>query len=195
MVCACTATSLSRCSLPTGLTVHTVADFAMDSAPSEGIEARPGPSGLSIHATVAVTVHCTGNGHSSNGSLSDTPKRPRKRSRRPKTWQRAAAKAKRARGEEYVSPSTGKTVAARSTGPPCSCKQKCFDRFTDREKASVVRSFYALENKELQDAHLFGLIHASSVQRGRPRTGGVKTVRQATHTYMVSMDIGYRLLL
>ena len=171
----------------TGLTVDTVADFAIDSAPSEAHR----PSGLSIYATVAVTVQCTGNGHSSNGSSSDTPKRPRKISRRPETWQRAAAKAKRARGEEYVSPSTGKTVAARSTGPLCSCKQKCFHRFTDREKASAVRSFYALENKELQDVHLFGLIHASSVQRRRPRTGGVKTVRQATHTYMVSMAIGY----
>lgn len=66
---------------------------------------------------------------SSNVS-SDTPLRPRKRPRRPKTWKRVVAKAKRARGEEYVSPSTGKVVAARKTGPSCCCKRKgCFDLF------------------------------------------------------------------
>ena len=89
-------------------------------------EARPGPSGVSIHATVAVTIRCTGNGHSSNGSSSDTPKRPRKRPRRPETWKCEVAKSTRARGEEYVSPATGKTVSARTTGPPCTCKQKCW---------------------------------------------------------------------
>ena len=143
---------------------------------------HPGPSGLSsglsIHATVALTIVCARNGRSSNGS-SDTPQQPRKRPRRPETWKRAAAKAKRARGEEYVSPSTGKTVTARKTGPPCSCKQKCFDRFTLGERADVVRSFYDLDDKDL---HLFGL---NAVKRRRPRAGG-KTPKLATYTYTVS---------
>ena len=104
---------------------------------------------------------------------------PRKR---PETWKRAAAKAKRARGEEYVSPSTGKTVAARTTGPPCSCKQKCVDRFTLGERADVVRSFYDLDDKDLQDSHLFGLIRPNAVKRRRPRAGG-KTPRLATYLH------------
>ena len=58
------------------------------SARSESSEPRAGPSGLSIHASVALTIECTGNGHSTNGSSSDTPKRPRKRARRPDTWKR-----------------------------------------------------------------------------------------------------------
>ena len=158
----------------------------------EDHEPRPGPSGLSsglsIHATVALTIECAGNGRSSNGS-SDTPQRPRKRPRRPETWKRAAAKAKRARGEEYVSPSTGKTVAARTTGPPCSCKQKCFDRFTLGERADVVQSFYDLDDKDLQDSHLFGLIRPNAIKRRRPRAGG-KTPRLATYTYTVSAHAG-----
>ena len=62
-------------------------------------EARPGPSGISIHATVAVTIQCAGNGHSSNSTSSDTPRRPRKRPRKPETWKREVAMSKRARGK------------------------------------------------------------------------------------------------
>ena len=164
--------------------MKTHADMDTD-RPSDCSQPRPGPSGLSIHATIALTVQCTGNGQSTNGSSSDTPFCPRKRPRRPHTWKRAVAKAKRARGEEYVSPSTGETVSARKTGPPCNCRLKCFQRFSHREKAEVLQSFYALANEDLQDAHLFGLIRPSCIKRRRPR-GGVKSPRQATYTYTVS---------
>ena len=96
------------------------------------------------------------------------------------------AKAKRARGEEYLSPSTGETVLARKTGPACSCRLKCFERFSQNEKAVILRSLYKLGNKDLQDAHLFGLIHASAVKRRRPRLG-VKNPRLATYSYMVNV--------
>ena len=155
--------------------------------PTNGGQPRPGPSGLSIQATVALTVHYTGNGQST-GSSSDTPSRPRKRPRRPHTWKRVVAKAKRARGEEYVSPSTEKTVAARKTGPPCNCRLKCFQRFSRREKDDMLESFYALASKDLQDAHLFGLIRPSCVKRRRPRTGGV-TPRRASYSYTVSKHV------
>ena len=158
------------------------------SARSKSSEPRAGPSGLSIHASVALTIECTGNGHSTNGSSSDTPKRPRKRARRPDTWKREVAKAKRARGEEYVSPSTGKAVAARTTGPPCTCRLKCFERFSQREKQDMIQAFYKLEDKNLQDSHLFGLIRSRTVKRRRPRGGGVKSPRLATYTYTVSLS-------
>lgn len=38
----------------------------MDTAPSESSEPLPGPSGLSIHVAVALTIACTGNGHPTN---------------------------------------------------------------------------------------------------------------------------------
>ena len=131
----------------------------MDMVLIENSGRLPGPSGLT---TVALTIQCTGNGHSTNGSSSDTTKCPRKRTQRPEAWKRAVANSKRARGEEYVSLSTGKMVAARTTGPPCSCRLKYFECFNQREKANVLQSFYQLGNKELQDAQLFGLIHPSS---------------------------------
>ena len=52
------------------------------------------------------------------------PQQPRKRPRRPETWKHSVAKAKRPRGEEYVSPSTGKKVPA-CTGIPSSCCKRC----------------------------------------------------------------------
>ena len=42
---------------------------------------------------------------------------------------RNVAKAKQVKREAYISPTTGKTVAARDTGPACQCKRKCYDAF------------------------------------------------------------------
>ena len=146
-----------------------------------------GPSGLCIQATIAISLQSAGNGHSTNGSGSDTPRRPRKRPRRPDTWRRTVTKTKRAKGEEYVSPITGKTVLARTTGPDCMCKRKCFEKVTETERASVLKQ---LANKDLQDSHLFGLIQASPVKRRRPRGATVaKTARKATYTYSVSAGL------
>ena len=151
---------------------------------------QPGPSGLCIEATVAVTIHSTGNGHSTNGSSSDTPVRQRKRQRKPESWKRTVAKTKRARGQEYTSPSSGKTVPARRTGPDCKCKRRCFDQLSESERASILKSFYQLSNKDLQDAHLFGLVHSKPIKRRRLRgETTVKTPRQATYSYAVSTCI------
>ena len=49
------------------------------------------------------------------------------------------AKVKRTRGEVYISPSTGKEVEARKTGPPCRCKHKYFDQFTTEEKEGIIK--------------------------------------------------------
>ena len=146
-------------------------------------ENRPGPSGLSsglsIHATVALTMETAalltvpvtplsdlGSGH---GGRRPGNERPRER--------------------EGRSTCLHLPVAARTTGPPCSCKQKCFDRFTPGERADVVQSFYDLDDKDLQDSHLFGLIRPNAVKRRRPRAGG-KTPRLATYTYTVSAHAG-----
>ena len=152
------------------------------------LEAVPGPSrAMRVHQLASTAGK---NGTSSNGS-SDTPLRPRKRLRRPETWKKVAAKAKRARGEEYVSPSTGKVVAARRTGPSCRCKRKrCFDLFTEEEREGLIRDFNALGDKQLQDAHLFGLIKGVEVKKRRPRACRIsssKTPRRATYTYHVSI--------
>ena len=72
-----------------------------------------------LHGTTSATVTETGGGSSTNGS--ETPIRPRKRTRNPESWKKNVAKAKRAKGEECVSPTTGKTIPARKAGPACKC--------------------------------------------------------------------------
>ena len=148
-----------------------------------------GPSEVCIEATVALTVQLTGNGESTSTS-SDTPRRPRKRPRRPESWKKTVAKTKRAKGEEYVSPTTSKTVPARVTGPDCRCRRKCFQRIQEGERASILTAFYQLGNKNLQDAHLFGLIRSNPVKRRRPRgaRGGRDASHRAVYAYSVSMN-------
>ena len=158
------------------------------SAQMASLDNVAGPSGLCIEATVALTLRAAQNGSSTKGST-DTPKRPRKRPRKPEMWTRAIAKAKRAKGEEYTSPSTGKTVLVRTTGPDCKCKRRCFERISENERASILKEFYQLANKDLQDAHLFGLIQSNPVKRRRPREAAMTRavhVGHAAYTYSVS---------
>lgn len=157
---------------------------------SANLPSDPGPSQVrpvQVHELASEAVQAAGNG-GSNGS-SDTPVRPRKRPRRPTTWKKAVAKVKRARGEAYVSPSSGKLVPERSTGPSCRCRNKCFDLFSHEEKQAIIRDFNMTAEKQLQDAHLFGLIKSKEVVRRRPRLSGGKgnAPRRATYTYYVSV--------
>lgn len=132
----------------------------------EAVNVGAGPSGLLIHTSVHIAVDTMGNGHSTNGS--ETPKRPKKRPGRPEKWKNVA-KSKRAKGEPYVSPSTGKTVPAHSTGEACNCRNKCYDLLSQEEKEWVIEAFKALSNKDLQDAHFFGLIKSRDVKDDQDR--------------------------
>ena len=154
------------------------------------IDCVAGPSGLNLpptgHDVAYTAIMEAGGGQSSNGGSSNgTPFRPRKRPRRPETWKRNVAKWKRVKGEEYVSPTTGIVVPARKTGPLCKCKKKCYELFSNDEKTEIIKAFNSLSNKELQDAHLFGLISSTEVKRRRPRGDSGKT-RRATYIYHVS---------
>lgn len=152
-------------------------------------EAIPGPSRAPfprVHEVASMAVRAAANG-SSNGS-SDTPGRPRKRPRRPETWKKNAAKLKRAKGERYTSPSTGKVIEERRTGAACRCKRrKCFDQFSEEEMEGIIEDFNDIANKELQDAHLFGLIRPVEVKRRRPRRGSASKTRRANYSYNVSL--------
>ena len=68
-------------------------------------------------------------------------------------WQRV----KQAKGK----PSTGETVSARKTGPSCGC----FDYFSESEKIGLIKDFNKIRDKNLQDAHLFGLTVSEEVKK------------------------------
>ena len=121
----------------------------------------------------------------SSSSVSSTPARPRKRKRQPEMWKKNVAKAKRARGESYTSPSTGKVVESAKPGPPCKCKKLCYTKFTDDERNKIFTCFWELGDKAVQDAYLHGLIRVRKVARRRPRKSS-SSPREATYVYVVS---------
>ena len=51
------------------------------------------------------------------------------------------AKSKQARGESYISPSTGKTVASAKPGPPCRCKNNVIPSLQMMKDGRYIQSF------------------------------------------------------
>ena len=74
-----------------------------------------------------------------SGTTSGTRKRPRNE----ELWARNQAKRLRNLGEEYTSYKTGKKVAARQVGPPCSCRQQCFVRIGEKNINALFKEFWA----------------------------------------------------
>ena len=159
---------------------------ASSSTSTEDFIHRPRGRGVSesrLHGATSAVVTETGGGSSTNGR--ETPSTPRKRIRNPESWKNVA-KAKRARGEEYMSPTTGKTIPAHKPGPSCKCRRKCYEMVSERERAIILKQFNGLANQEIQDAYFFGLISSTEVKRRRARTH-TKIPRRAMHIYRVSI--------
>ena len=89
----------------------------------------------------------------------------------------------RAKGEAYVSQSTGQVVEAAKPGPPCSCKRRCFSKFTEEERKSC---FWGLGGKSMQDAYFHGLIRVRKVAHRRPRAAqSSRSPRETSFVYVV----------
>ena len=130
----------------------------------------------------------------SSSSSSSTPARPKKRLLRPEAWKRNVARAKRARGETYTSPSSGKEVAAAEQGPPCKCSRKCYEKFSKEELTKLFTCFWELAEKNVQDAYLHGLIRVKKVQRRRPRGDPSKVATpRSCFVYVVSFCVVVKL--
>ena len=80
-------------------------------------EPLPGPSGIGRDVI---------EGDSDTNSYQEAVqgKVKRRKVAKPSEWKANVAKRKRNSGKEYVSERTGKTVAARKVGAPCTCKAK-----------------------------------------------------------------------
>ena len=120
-------------------------------------------------------------------TVDETPRNSRKRSHNPSLWKRNLQKAKRTAGMSYSTP-TGRIVAAKTVGPLCTCKMKCFDKI-GQESEDIFSSFRKMSTKNEQDAYLFSLISYKESQRHRLRkTTGKK--RAATFSYRVKTKGG-----
>ena len=96
--------------------------------------------------------------------------RTRKRKHDKENWIRNVRKCKRAGGEEYIN-SIGNPVKAVELTAACNCKRRCCEKVGGESIKDLFTGFYALKDKDKQDAYLFSLISKSPVLRQRQRTG------------------------
>ena len=54
----------------------------------------------------------------------------------------------------------GNIIPARATGPPCNCKEKCFEKVDDGLKFHILTSFNTMPDKAKQDQYLSGMVLA-----------------------------------
>ena len=52
----------------------------------------------------------------------------------------------------------GNIIPARTTGPPCECKERCFEKVDDKRKMHILTTFNNMPDKTTQDQYLSGLV-------------------------------------
>lgn len=95
-------------------------------------------------------------------------------------------KRKKASGAEFRD-SSGTLVPARSTGPYCKCKFKCFSKVPDILKCIIINKFNEIADTEKQDIMLSGLISLCKIQRRRPKTG---EGQQRAYSFQYKVKVG-----
>lgn len=119
-------------------------------------------------------------------NIVDSERKGKKRRRRLSLWNRNKAKTSKAFGLEYTSRS-GKVVGTRKPGRPCTCKNKCFSKVSEDDRASLLNIFNNIGEKEKQDTYLCGLIQVKDIVRCRPRTG-VKKPKSVTNKFILKSN-------
>ena len=110
-----------------------------------------------------------------------SPSGSRKRKINQTDWKCNVAKRKCNSGEEYVSVNTGKTVAAKAVGPPCSCSKKCFIQLGNDSISTIHTEFWASGIHDIQTA--FIQKHVTEKPVIRHYTGDESKQRQVNRTY------------
>ena len=83
-----------------------------------------------------------------------SPSQTRKRKRNEDDWLVNKAKKLRNLGQEYVSKSNKKTVSKRNVGPPCNCKDKCYDRVGRDNIQDIFDQYWKSGDRNIQAAFI-----------------------------------------
>lgn len=92
-----------------------------------------------------------------------------------------AEKRARREGTEFVT-SGGVRVEERKTGPDCICRKLCTNKFSNEDKADIVKLLYSGKPKNESDTFSMGLINRFDVVRHRPWNKKSKGI-QSSFTY------------
>lgn len=87
----------------------------------------------------------------------DTPRLTRKRVNNSKRYAKKIQKEQKDKGEEYHT-INGKKILPKSPKPPCSCRQKCFEKFSEDERIQLNRSYWAMGDYTRQRDYLLSNI-------------------------------------
>lgn len=80
----------------------------------------------------------------------------------PEKWKRNIQKKARTAGTSYVD-GKGRVVPERKLGDDCNCRSKCFTKVGNPE--NIMKTFYSMESKDIQDTYLQGLIECAAPTR------------------------------
>ena len=93
------------------------------------------------------------------------PSGARKRPCNPTSWKQNAAKKARNSGLEYLSPRSGRMVAARKVGEPCGCTKNCFDAVGIGAIQAIHSEYWALNDHSLHTAFIQKYVELVDIKR------------------------------
>lgn len=86
-------------------------------------------------------------------------------------------------GQQYIN-SSGVLHIAKTVGPDCNCKRKCFELVKEEHRDNICKSFWNLGNFNSQNAYLYGNIN--SYNPLRRYTASAESRRQTSFSYHVT---------
>lgn len=76
-------------------------------------------------------------------------------------------------------------LQSRETGEPCKCKDKCFDKINEGERAGVLKHVNSLNSHDEVNLYLTGLVTILPIQRHRVNNELDANFRDATYSYCI----------
>ena len=119
-------------------------------------------------------------------SNSQSPSWSRKRKRNEEDWLANKAKRQRNLGQEYISKNTKKTVPKRELGPPCNCKNKCYEKVGIDIINTVHQQYWSCGDPNIQASFIQN--HSEQQDKKRRYTQNEETLRSGNWTYHVSVE-------
>ena len=115
--------------------------------------------------------------------------RQRRKKSRPDLWACNVRKARKDKGEAYVTKSGRLVPAVVRSGPPCAavCPLKCSRRISEKDCNEIHELFYKLGNKNKQDAYLFSLIKRLE-PKNRRNGNGMRSRSNSFHYHICKKD-------
>lgn len=110
----------------------------------------------------------------------------RRRVRNPEKWKENERKAKRTRGEAYIT-KKGKLVKAKELGEPCKCRRECHTKISEEERRMIFEEFYKLTS-EGQDQLIANTCEEMKKMRRRPRQNSTESKRVFTRKYYLDVN-------